>query len=84
MIDVPVQTPLALHVSLYVHAVASSHAEPTFVIWHVDEQQSPFTVLPSSHCSPGSRMPLPHVFLHFPAGPASTMLWISDCARPRL
>src|SRR5262249_7228848 len=28
--------------------------------WHVGEQQSPATLLPSSHCSPVSRTPFPH------------------------
>ena len=28
--------------------------------WHVDEQQSPFVRLLSSHCSPASVVPLPH------------------------
>src|SRR5206468_2974237 len=28
--------------------------------WQVDEQPSPDTVLPSSHCSPASTTPLPH------------------------
>src|SRR5262249_33760444 len=37
----------------------SSQAVPAGSNWHVDEQQSPLSVLPSSHCSPMSRTPLP-------------------------
>src|SRR5689334_4717788 len=29
--------------------------------WHVDEQPSPLVGLPSSHCSPASRAPLPQI-----------------------
>jgi len=40
-------------------------------IWQVDEQPSPETLLPSSHCSPESRMPSPH----FPVqGPLAVQL----------
>src|SRR2546425_404408 len=48
-----------------VHGFVSAgvHAAPAASYWQVDEQQSPSTVLPSSHCSPGSMMPLPHGML---------------------
>jgi hypothetical protein len=39
---------------------SASHDEPFASNWHVDEQQSPLAVFPSSHCSPQSRTPLPH------------------------
>lgn len=58
-----VQAPVAaLHVST-VHQTPSSHGGS---VWQVAEQPSQFTVLPSSHCSPGSMIPLPQ------GGPAHT------------
>src|SRR5215510_11826611 len=48
-----------LHTSS-VHALPSSAHGAAGVSWHVESQQSPFCVLPSSHCSPGSTLPLPH------------------------
>src|SRR5512138_3572583 len=36
---------------------------------HVEEQPSPERLLPSSHCSPESTMPSPHLPVHAPAVP---------------
>jgi hypothetical protein len=38
--------------------LSCAHAPPS--VWHVALQPSPLIVLPSSHCSPASTMPLPH------------------------
>jgi hypothetical protein len=43
-----------------VQALPSSQGLPNPSNWHELSQQSPLEVLPSSHCSPGSTMPLPH------------------------
>jgi hypothetical protein len=55
-----VQTPAPLQTSLVHRLPSLAQALPDASNWQVDEQQSPSTLLPSSHCSPGSRMPLPH------------------------
>jgi hypothetical protein len=58
-----VHAPAPLQTS-FVHGFPSlAHALPLASKWHVDEQQSPSTVLPSSQSSPGSRMPFPHGML---------------------
>jgi hypothetical protein len=50
-----VQTPVALQTS-DVHGLLSLvHVPPDGSNWQVGEQQSPATLLPSSHCSPVSR-----------------------------
>src|SRR5690242_19029703 len=52
---------LPVHVSATSHAPAA--ARQTVAAdsnWHVDEQQSPFAVLPSSQASPAWSVPLPH------------------------
>jgi len=55
-----VHAPAPLQTS-FVHRLPSlAHAEPDASNWQVEPQQSPFAVLPSSHCSPGSTTPLPH------------------------
>src|SRR4029077_20040115 len=54
----PTQAPW-LHVLLSVQKRPSSQAWPSGSSWHVGEQQSPATVLPSSHSSPGSTLPWP-------------------------
>ena len=54
---VTVQTPLARGARVWqVTTVPVS-------IWQVEEQPSPLTVLPSSHCSPESTWPSPHVLV---------------------
>jgi hypothetical protein len=53
------QTPPA-HVSGRVQTFPSQLAGPFGSAMHVAEQQSPSIVLPSSHCSPISTLPLPH------------------------
>ena len=42
-------------------AAAVVHSGGLFSVLHVAEQPSPDTVLPSSHCSSGSIIPLPHI-----------------------
>src|SRR5262245_55933042 len=48
-----------LHASPVVQTLPSSQGVPVGSIRQADEQQSPLAVLPSSHCSPGSRVPFP-------------------------
>ena len=49
-----------MQVSAASHApTAARHTVPDGSNWQVGELQSPATVLPSSHCSPGSRCPSP-------------------------
>ena len=57
------QVPEALHASLVQRLLSSAHAVPTGWNWQAAMQHEsgvPF-VAPASHCSPGSRPPLPHV-----------------------
>src|SRR5215468_3408870 len=56
----PWQRPNALQVSPVVQVLWSLQGVPAGSKWQVELQQSPLTVLPSSHCSPGSTLPLPH------------------------
>src|SRR5215472_7911935 len=56
----PTHWPIPLHVSPLVQVLWSLHGEPAGSKWQVELQQSPFSVLPSSHCSPGSTLPFPH------------------------
>src|SRR5439155_20315168 len=46
--------------------VGLAQGAPAGSNWQVDEQQSPSSVLPSSHCSPGSTTPLPQTEAFFP------------------
>jgi hypothetical protein len=39
-------------------------------IWQLGLQPSPATVLPSSHVSPGSKVPFPQVYVHTLGWPA--------------
>jgi len=57
----PTQRPAPLHASAEVQGFPSLQEEPEASNWHVTLQQSPPTVLPSSHCSPhaASKEPLP-------------------------
>jgi hypothetical protein len=50
----------SVHVSGRVQALPSQLAGPFGSAVQVAEQQSPLTILPSSHCSPASTVPLPH------------------------
>src|SRR5262249_57965324 len=50
-----------VHLSPVVQTLPSLQAVPAGSILQVDEQQSPLSVLPSSHCSVGSRTPLPQI-----------------------
>ncbi len=50
------QLPAPSQVSGEVHASLSVQGLPSDSNWHVDEQQSPLLVLPSSHCSVGDVM----------------------------
>src|SRR6516225_2930510 len=43
------------------HTSPSPHLVPSGSIWQVGEQQSPAAVLPSSHVSPASTIPLPQI-----------------------
>src|SRR5262249_52943136 len=56
----PLQTPAPLQKSPVVQRLWSLQGLFTGSNWQVELQQSPFTELPSSHCSPGSTCPLPH------------------------
>jgi len=56
----PRHWPSPSQVSPLVQVLWSLHGEPAGSKWQVELQQSPFSVLPSSHCSPGSTLPLPH------------------------
>src|SRR6266576_3592802 len=62
----PPQTPAPLHVVAVRHTFVPVHGAPAGSNWQVDEQQSPSSVLPSSHCSPGSTTPLPQIEAFFP------------------
>src|SRR3989454_108699 len=62
----PPHTPAPSHVAAVRQGVGLAQGAPAGSNWHVDEQQSPATVLPSSHCSPGSRTPLPQTAAIFP------------------
>src|ERR1041384_1372150 len=44
------------------------HVKPDSMV-QVDEQPSPDRLLPSSHCSPPSKMPSPHLPVHSPGVP---------------
>src|SRR5215813_13732789 len=48
------QVPAPSHVSAPLQTVLSAHELPTASTWQVEEQQSPFEVLPSSQSSFGS------------------------------
>jgi hypothetical protein len=48
------------HVSAPLQASPSLQLVPVESNWQLAEQQSPPTRFPSSHCSPGSRVPFPH------------------------
>src|SRR5512144_3271427 len=52
-------TPTALHWSLVHTLPSSAHGNPITSNVHVAEQQSPLLLLPSSHCSGPSGIPLP-------------------------
>src|SRR5262249_44552377 len=54
------QKPEPLHTPGVHRSPLPGHGVPAGSLVHVDEQQSPSSVLPSSHVSPGSRMKLPH------------------------
>src|SRR5262245_12438548 len=63
--DVPSTTGLPTHApdehwSPLVQVLPSSQLPPSGSAVQLAEQQSPFTLLPSSQSSPGSRMPSPH------------------------
>src|SRR5439155_17567055 len=62
----PPQTPAPSHVVAVRHTFVPVHGAPAGSNWQVDEQQSPSSVLPSSHCSPGSTTPLPQIEAFFP------------------
>src|SRR5882724_11074519 len=53
------QFPPPSHTSSVQMLPSSGHQPPGFSGRQDDEQQSPSKTLPSSHCSPGSRVPLP-------------------------
>src|SRR5438552_12009282 len=52
--------------ALLVQTLAAVQGEPSGSNLHVGEQQSPARVLPSSHCSPASRTPLPQTLIVWP------------------
>src|SRR5881392_1529518 len=62
----PPHTPAPLHVVAVRHTFVPVHGAPAGSNWQVDEQQSPSSVLPSSHCSPGSTTPLPQTEAFLP------------------
>src|SRR5206468_12901137 len=62
----PPHTPASSQVVSAKHGFVPVHGAPTGSSWHVESQQSPATVLPSSHCSPGSTMPLPQTEAFLP------------------
>ncbi len=90
--DVPFGALLAWHCpvglqesgAVQVLLVGLPHGEPAASYWQVEEQQSPFWVFPSSHCSPASAVPLPQTataqtrMLH-PAGPVQVTVMLSSC-----
>ena len=53
------QTPATVHWSVVQMSPSSVQALPGASRWQSGEQQSPAVVLPSSHCSPASWVPLP-------------------------
>src|SRR5712691_688167 len=52
--------------ALLVQTLAAVQAEPSGSNAHTAEQQSPASLLPSSHCSPTSRVPLPQTSIFWP------------------
>src|SRR6185369_6413681 len=54
------QAPEPLHTSSVQRFESSAHAWPEGSFSHAAEQQSPSVLLPSSHSSPASVVPLPH------------------------
>src|SRR5436853_6958425 len=52
--------------ALLVQMLAAVQGEPSGSNAHVGEQQSPASLLPSSHCSPTSRTPLPQTSIVWP------------------
>src|SRR5439155_18735358 len=52
--------------ALLVQTLAAVQGEPSGSNVHVGEQQSPASLLPSSHCSPTSRTPLPQTSSFWP------------------
>jgi hypothetical protein len=54
-----VQVPVALQTSVLHGKPSLVQGLPLGSYWQADEQQSPFDVLPSSHCSPASIVELP-------------------------
>src|SRR5207253_5988058 len=65
MFAVAKHTPVPLQ-AVFVHGLVLGHALPAASNRQVAEQQSPATVLPSSHCSPRSRTPLPQMGASLP------------------
>ena len=53
------------------------HVNPASMV-QVDEQPSPDRLLPSSHCSPVSRMPSPHLPVHAPDPAQAGSTWQVD------
>ena len=75
--DPAAQVPAPSHDSV-VHALPSLHALPVGSKRHAAEQQSPSAVLPSSHRSPRSTVPLPQANSYAPMSQAT------PCGRVRV
>ncbi len=75
-----VQLPL-VQTSPMLHALPSSQALPLLSRVQLAEQQSPSRLLPSSHCSPASSLPLPQAQLMAPTLTTGGGLIISKLGR---
>src|SRR5262249_27226306 len=75
--------PVALQpLALTVQTCRSSQAVPAGSSWQVDEQQSPLSVLPSSHCSLRSSTPLPQMGAIWPTSVVNWSVWRPLPGRP--
>src|SRR5262245_59762709 len=63
--DVNPHAPVPVQRSPVVHGLWSLQGLFGGSNWQVELQQSPFTELPSSHCSPGSACPFPQEHVNF-------------------
>src|SRR5262245_19632403 len=84
LLGVPTQAPAPLQASVVQATPSLPPGCGPDSKWHVDEQQSPLTALPSSHCSPPSTAELPHSGMSLIStslkGPIRPPLLTSVCA----
>src|ERR1700733_3513547 len=58
-------------------SLVAVHVQPGSIV-HVDEQPSPFVVLPSSHCSLGNLRPSPHTAVHVPPAHFGSIVHVGE------